>query len=136
MICEYCSDVNCRFRNLIGDYCNDYKPKEKQMENKLQITEEYAREIYRAGVFINPDGSMENEYVRLLKEKGYIRKSAVEEAEEVYNEWFNCHTTYIEDLILANNNLVLFNDIIRIQHEAIQEQKKEIENLKDALARK
>jgi hypothetical protein len=69
------------------------------------------------------------ELLKTVKEKGYIRKSAVEEAEEVYKEWFNRPITYIDDVILANNNIVLFCDIIRILHDAIQEQNKEIEIL-------
>ena len=89
---------------------------------KPQITEAYAREIYRAGVFLNPDGSMENEYIRMLKEAGYIRKSdleiLIEEAEKKYNQWN------------GNESHIVKNRMIEEYYNCIQAMKSEIEKLK------
>jgi flagellar basal body rod protein FlgC len=57
--------------------------------------------------------------VPMAKQKGYIRKSAVEEAEEMYSKWMQ--TEKYDGSIIA---------IIHKQHEAIQELKSEIERLK------
>jgi len=53
------------------------------MENKVQMTEEYAREILEQATIIRPKGSMET-WINNLKFAGYIRKSAVGEAKEMY----------------------------------------------------
>ena len=79
---------------------------EKPME-KIQMTEEQAMCLYRmAG-----DGHVE--FIKRLKQAGYICKSAVEEAEEMYKEWLNRIGDMSETVVMDK------------MHSAIQELKKE-----------
>jgi len=52
------------------------------------LTEEQARIMYRDGhKGIYPSRGCENDYISKLKQLGYIRKTAVEEAEEMYQQF-------------------------------------------------
>jgi hypothetical protein len=55
-----------------------------------------------------------------LKQKGYIRKSAVEEAEEMYREWLNRIGDMSENVVMEMDKM----------YSAIQEFKSEIARLK------
>ena len=101
---------------------------EESMENKVIFeSEEEALEFYRMA------GDDRVEFIKRLKEKGYIRKSAVEEAEEMYKQHMEIdgHCTRADDIKRWEENSCKAYSLIKQQHEAIQEQRKEIERLKN-----
>jgi hypothetical protein len=104
---------NCAI-GLICDECNEDNSKwqpiaqEKLME-KIQMTEEQARELFSViGLVETIDIAIDES-----KKHGYIRKSAVGEAEEMYKEWLNRIGDMSETVVMDKMYL------------AIQEQKKE-----------
>lgn len=128
MNCRECCFANCFRQGCdIELECTDYRPitpKEKPME-KIQMTEEEAREIIRTLVetdtiknIFNEDAIKKSEdaCIEKLNNKGYIRKSAVEEAEELYTE-----------LKLSTYNFTVLEEK---QHKVIHELKAENERLK------
>ena len=91
--------------------------REKPME-KIQMTEEQARELFSViGLVETIDMAIDES-----KKHGYIRKSAVEEAEEMYQEWLYAMEATSSPINKDNLNVKLY--------EAIQELKKEIARLK------
>ena len=92
---------------------------EKPME-KIQMTEEQAMCLYRmAG-----DGHVE--FIKILKQLGIIRKTAVEEAEEMYKKWLNrigdmSETVVMDKMYLAIQELkkenVRLSNLIRYSRE-------------------
>ena len=81
------------------------------MNNKIQMTEEQAREIVTV-IEQDYDVLYISEGVEKLKQAGYIIKNPVEEAEEMYNDF---------QTVCAENSSR--SDLITImdkQHEAIQ----------------
>jgi hypothetical protein len=100
-------------------YCQAWQPiaQEKPME-KIQMTEEQARELFSViGLVETIDMAIDES-----KKHGYIRKSAVEEAEEMYQEWLYAIEATRSPINKNNLNVKLY--------EAIQELKKEIARLK------
>jgi glycosylphosphatidylinositol transamidase (GPIT) subunit GPI8 len=107
---------NCAI-DLICQECNEddsnWQPiaQEKPME-KIQMTEEQAMCLYRmAG-----DGHVE--FIKILKQLGIIRKTALEEAEEMYKKWLNRIGDMSETVVMDK------------MYFAIQELKSEIARLK------
>lgn len=105
------SDRDC-FKQTLRRY---FGKKEKPMENKVifESDEGYIK-------LLEDTTNYSREYIiqnnlKFAKQKGYIRKSAVEEAEEIYH-----------DLDACEDRDKMWKTIHK-QHEAIQEQKKEIE---------
>ena len=90
---------------------------EKPMENKVIFeSEEEARLFFKDWAQYCTTG--EDSFVLFLKQKGYIRKSAVEEAEEMYKEWLNRIGDMSETVVMDK------------MYSAIQELKSEIARLK------
>jgi hypothetical protein len=94
---------------------NQWQPiaQEKPVE-KIQMTEEQAYEICR----IISGSNNWDEDLKRLKQAGYIRKSAVEEAEEMYKEWLNRIGDMSETVVMDK------------MYSAIQELKSEIARVK------
>jgi hypothetical protein len=98
--------------------CADYKPKDKPMENKVIFeSEEQFVNFWKdlTGCDCLP-GTREK-----IKQKGYIRKSAVEEAEEMYSK----HVEYKGNLSGDDKNKTIDK-----MYLAIHELKSEIARLK------
>ena len=84
----------------------------------IQITEEQARELFSAiGLVETIDMAIDES-----KKHGYIRKSAVEEAEEMYQEWLYAMEATSSPINKDNLNVKLY--------EAVQDLKSEIARLK------
>jgi hypothetical protein len=47
-------------------------------EKKIQMTEKEAREIFNVGIWADENGKHQNEFVKRLKDNGYIKKSELE----------------------------------------------------------
>jgi hypothetical protein len=104
LICQECNEDDSKWQPIA---------QEKPME-KIQMTEEQARQLHRDcyNSFVE-DGS-----IFIMKQKGYIRKTAVEEAEEMYKEWLNRIGDMSETVVMDK------------MYVAIQELKSEIARLK------
>lgn len=112
------SDRDC-FKQTLRRY---FGCKEKPMENKLQMTEEQFDNFFKDCIEKNYHAV---EIFKDAKAKGYILKSAVEEAEEMYKEWKldNCE----------NHNQWSWDSMAKLicnLFSAIQELKAENERLK------
>ena len=146
-ICKVC-DLCCRF-GTDKTLCPNFKPKEKPMnkdleydENKVQegIDNEFMKyfdtekpmenkvifesEEQSINFYRDMDGRFscdQDSFMYVLKEKGYIRKSAVDEAEEMYK-------LLSQDDVESMKLSVL--SLVNKQHEAIQYLKAENEVLK------
>lgn len=127
--CKYSSKSRYNCYNVVGE-CNRNNSKwqpiaqEKPMENKVIFeSEEQAREVVKLLVCHDDNCMYEKDEciecdMRKLRKTGLIRKSAVDEAEEMYNNYMLASSPYnISDVVLK-------------QYEAIQELKSEIERLK------
>jgi hypothetical protein len=117
------NNVTVKLCRYFGETCNDYNyfskwqpiAQEKPMENKVIFeSEEQFVNFWKdlTGCDCLP-GTREK-----IKQKGYIRKSAVEEAEEMYKEWLNRIGDMSETVVMDK------------MYFAIQELKSEIERLK------
>jgi len=98
-----------------GGFCK-YEPKENKV---IFESEEEARQLYN-DTLNNHD---ENDFIKMLKQKGYICKSAIEKAEDKRKE-YNPNDDVIKQI----------NDLRAIMHyhdKAIQELKAENEKLKN-----
>ena len=83
---------------------------------KIQMTEEQARELFSViGLVETIDMAIDES-----KKHGYIRKSAVEEEEEMYREWLNRIGDMSENVVMEMDKM----------YSAIQELKSEIARLK------
>jgi hypothetical protein len=108
---------------LIG--CKVFKPKDKQMENKvifeseekIQISESQGYRIIN--IIRNYPDESNKELLQRLKDNDHIRKSAVDEAEEMYAQRLDGNYAYTSDNVMSKMYL------------AIQELKSEIEVLKN-----
>lgn len=109
-ICDRCGEI------IFGSTIHHCK-KENVMSNKIQITEEHAREIWESGF---------ERFIKFMKDEGYIRKSElqrkVEEVEEMYeslveNTWRHCGFTQ--------------NDLMKKYQELIQLLKKDHPEFKE-----
>jgi hypothetical protein len=105
--CVYCTAVNC-----------GWEPKEEVME-KIQLTEQQALDLLHS-IYPQLWSKSEQEIIGRWKTAGYIRKTVVEEADEMYNVWCNSAAKFAYTYTVK--------DIIKKQHEAIQELKKKLEN--------
>lgn len=95
---------------------NQWQPiaQEKKTMGKIQMTEYQARELFSdIGL-----GATVDMAINESKKNGYIRKSAMEEAEEMYKEWLNRIGDMSETVVMDKMYL------------AIQELKSEIARLK------
>jgi hypothetical protein len=102
LICQECNEDDSKWQPIA---------QEKKTMGKIQYTQqEWASIIDDLGW--NPDVMEE------LKQKGYIRKTAVEEAEEMYKEWLNRIGDMSETVVMDK------------MYVAIQELKSEIARLK------
>ena len=127
--CEILSGVIC-YPDDSRDIYKNFKPKEKPMENKVifESEEEFENKFSFGKIFAlvnkkwNKDEKSVNQQCfltyevikQLFKEEGYIRKSVVDEAEEMYQDKFVNHD-------------ILSRELIYKQHEAIQELKNELQ---------
>ena len=123
--CHINSDNSCRLFEDKGECINsNYKfftLKEKQMNKVIFESEELARGIFNIAITsIEIKGNSEDNFITSLRCSGYIRKSAVEEAEEMYKEW--SENNKCNDIEMA--------EIIHKQYNAIQELKAENERLR------
>jgi len=114
-ICLKC--IGCECESEFGDLnlteCISFK--EKQMENKVIFENvEQATKFCIDMFFDDIQGK-----IILMKNIGYIRKSVVEEAEEMWMQWRPYEKDRAED-----------NRFITVQHKAIQYLKAENERLK------
>ena len=98
---EICGNCGRRYGVHIDISCPDnfnsvFEPTGKyegeNMSDKIQLTEEYAREILDECACTEACDFKIDETISVMKRKGYILKSElqqkVEEAEEKYKEWF------------------------------------------------
>lgn len=102
----------CVISRPCGDYfwcdntCSNYKPKEKSMKDKIQLTEEQAIEILEQATIVRVKGSMKT-WINNLKFAGYIRKSElktiVDEAEEMYSKWLHRKDQTMSESIVMSN---------------------------------
>lgn len=97
--CSYCADKICKQEDAAMD--------------KIQLTEEEAKEIYRAGRLVWQKNE-EKVFINNLKVSGYIARPVWEEAEERYNRIFKSFDT-------VDNGVTRFEifDFICKQHDAI-----------------
>ena len=98
------------------------------MKNKLQMTEEQAREIFKEGCRHNFFGKLqdidkktEDIWIERIKQAGYICRSVVEEAEEMYHNQYESFGQNVSGEV---------SKFIEKLYEAIQELKSENERLK------
>ena len=103
---------------------------EESMENKVIFeSEEEAREVF-SQIFLT-SGIVIDNAVMISKQKGYIRKSAVEEAEELDNK-FDIYYSIPENRMDSDKQWIRDAcKLVMAYRGAIQEQKKEIERLKN-----
>lgn len=118
--CKYQINKNCVNNNSCISF-SEYEPKDKQMENKVIFeSEEEAIKFYKNNLdVIRVECSY---FVACMKSGGYIRKKAVEEAEEMYMDYL------MRGLMppLRSDTTKLLNKM----YKAIQELKAENERLK------
>lgn len=102
----------------------------KTMENKVIFESEEECAEFLCNVYNHNKEYCLRSLVPMAKQAGYIRKSAVEETEEMYNEFFNY--TYRRGAYHRDNDQWQqhANKLTAKQHEAIQELKSEIARLK------
>ena len=85
------------------------------MNNRMQLTEEYAREILDECACTETCDFKLDETISVMKQKGYIIKSKlqqkVEEAEAMYNYWYSDKET----------NCEIVMDAIKIAIEALKQ---------------
>jgi hypothetical protein len=99
--CEYCPYAKIIKKNEVCKiqkddllkYCKIYIA-ENEME-KIQMTEDQAREFVNH-LWINHGIKLSVGY---LKESGYIKKSIVDEAEEMLKDWLNGHDVKIDVMV-------------------------------------
>ena len=109
---------NCAFKGCGRFDCINYDKwqpiaQEKPME-KIQMTEDQARELFSViGLVETIDMAIDES-----KKHGYIRKSAVEEAEEEYLNYKSGNNCYVAEIVMDK------------MYSAIQELKSEIARLK------
>ena len=103
--CEY-------IRKCIKDKVNE---KEKPM-NKVIFESEYQLNDFRKHLKLY-ENVTEDQLMEILKREGYIRKSPVEEAEEMLYDWKAGHTTDINDMVVkaieAIHNLKAENERLK-----------------------
>lgn len=125
--CKYQIDKKCINNNSCISF-SEYQPKEKFMENKVifESEEEFDAVFDDCGLDKSDESHTKNftrQFVKeRFKQKGYIRKSAVEEAEEMLNNIIN-H-------IKQGQNYSLDECDYDIIYEGFRELKAEIERLK------
>lgn len=89
------------------------------MENKVIFeSEEHFKRFWRDLFIVEPF----TKEIKLAMEKGYIRKSPVEEAEEMYKQHMEIdgHCTKSDDIKRWEENSYKAYSLIKQQHEAIQ----------------
>ena len=124
---NYCEDCkkfktnNCRHPRL--QKCSGYEPKEKPVENKVIF--ESRSDLINFGLMIKNSIDEEHMIQTFKSYNIYIRKSVVEEAEEMYKKYKNG-----ERLSESKDFQVTFNILIENLYEAIQYLKAENERLK------
>jgi len=130
--CYYVDGWFCKGKKEFGSsFCNilysEWKPIEERNDmetEKIQMTEEWWNQVYDDCLGVYDDTIMEEvkttrkNFIASLKENDYIKKSAVEEADEMYRSWTNWMAQSKRDTI----NQTDFN-LIMILWEAIQELK-------------
>jgi len=108
-----------------------FKPKEKPMEDKVIFeSEEEARRII--SIMDIPESKTEIN-IKILRTQGYIRKSAVEEAEEAFKDWKSSHSLGSNDIDVMNSVLKKANTYIEFLYKGFQEQNKIIEKKDDII---
>jgi len=132
--CEISAGLSCSSSSALKNFKNHWIPKEKEMEKqKIQFE---SREQFRVlmqkvipAEFTNiifPQFLLECE--KCADKYNLIRKSElqtlVDEAEEMLNEHFSCHTERVEDLRMCNQYLSQANNIIKKCRLTIQALKK------------
>ena len=121
---EKCEDC-IKYEECLKIGCRDFKPKENPIENKVIFeSDDQVRKVLREITILDNDADWYDVVdlkttIKNLKEKGYIRKSTVEEAEEMYLSYKNKKGISIPYSKLENK-----------LYEALQEQKEIIERLK------
>ena len=110
---ELCGNCGRRYGMHIGNYCGkEYKTlfrptgkygntkPEEPMTNKIQMTEEQAREILHECICTETCDLRLDAIIKVMKHKGYILLDPVEEAEEMYQEWLNREEDMSETLVM------------------------------------
>jgi len=95
------------------------------------MTEEQARNIYRFAICEN--GLSEECFIKNMKYEGYIRKTIIEEAEEMYKE---IKKVICSGSIIQTSEIHAFIKLADKQHEAIQKQSMKIQELEKKLVEK
>lgn len=131
-ICTSCKwkDFLCSDSELS---CKEWQPiislsdlMEKKEMDKIQMTKKQAIDFYNVGAKSEYNEKDLSEHIKRWNEKGYIKKSAVEEAEELWEDILrDCFMKdNIESLQRYIDKLIKLSDK---QHGAIQELKKELQ---------
>lgn len=108
LICQECNDDNIKWQPIA---------QEKPMENKAIFeSEEQLRKFVDDCIFIDEDENNMDDIVQYARIGNYIRKSALEEAEEMYREWLNRIGDMSETVVMEMDKM----------YSAIQEFKSEI----------
>ena len=94
------------------------------MNNVIFESEEQAREVF--GQIFLTSGTVIDNAIMISKEKGYIRKSIVEEAEEMYRKSIG-YSSYGKTAFEVSGDLRMINNKL---YEAIQYLKADNERLK------
>ena len=76
------------------------KIEQKNMSDKIQMTEEQAREILHECICTETCDLRLDAIIKVMKHKGYILLDPVEEAEEMYQEWLNREEDMSETLVM------------------------------------
>lgn len=115
--CETCRHISNSENICIkcDDIHRNWQPKEEKMRKpNFQISEEQARELlFATGVRDSIDIGIEE-----LKQAGYIRRSPVDEAEEMYQDW--------QRLSHDGTNSHEFKTVVKL-YEALQYLKKQLD---------
>lgn len=118
----YSCDDGCQCLGNTLNWLKNWLAENDPEENMKKVyfeSEQEAREFVMINITNVKNVHETKGYLETIKRNGYIKKSAVEEAEEMYREFADNKAKYSN------------NDIIGKQHEAIQELKAENARLKD-----
>lgn len=98
------------------------------MCNRMQLTEEYAREILDECACTETCDFKLDETISVMKQKGYIIKSKlqqkVEEAEEMYGKWESCIKGFLDKDLGEYKIIEGFYNVIQLLKQSHPEFKK------------
>ena len=101
--------------------CRNYSEWKEKVE-KIQMTEEQAIDIISmcfTGCYLNIADGVDS-FLSQMRKYGYIKKSIVEEAEEMLRDWINGHNVKIDDMV---KKALESMDILKSENERLKNDK-------------